>query len=224
MKKSILILIITLTGIAAHAQFPLHGFNIMPAEGFYTELGLNCYWHGTNGWSHLSNGPSAKLRFGEWNYSSDFVFETAPVNANGFDAPATFTEVLRIHQNGNVGIGTRHTGGHKLAVNGTIGARRIKVTQETWADFVFAPAYRLPSLQEVEQYVQEHRRLPGVPSADSIAKDGLDLGDMQAKQMQKIEELTLYVIDLSKKLDAQQQLINQQQGELRELRKSMTVK
>lgn len=222
MKKSLLLLIITLTCIQAQAQttFPYNGFNLMPVPGYYAELGLNTYWHGTNGWSYLSNGPCVKLRMGEWNYASDFIFETAPVNTNGFDAPITLTEVLRIKQNGNVGIGTSQTGDHKLAVEGSIAARRVKVLQQGWADFVFSSGYQLPSLHDVELHVKRYHHLPGIPPASVIAKDGLDLGEMQQKQLQKIEELTLYLIDLNKKVESQQEIIQQQQKELAGLRKS----
>ncbi|NLR67384.1 hypothetical protein HGH92_23980 [Chitinophaga varians] len=119
---------------------------------------------------------------------------------------------LAVSYTGNVGIGvTSPNNPYKLAVDGTIGARRIKVTQETWADFVFDSAYVLPSLKEVAQHTQTKGHLPGIPSASEIAKQGLDLGDMQQRQMQKIEGLTLYLIDQQKKMETQQTKINTQE-------------
>lgn len=119
---------------------------------------------------------------------------------------------LAISYTGNVGIGvTSPNNPYKLAVDGTIGARRVKVTQETWADFVFDSAYVLPSLKEVAQHTQTKGHLPGIPSASEIAKQGLDLGDMQQRQMQKIEELTLYLIEQQKKMETQQTKINTQE-------------
>lgn len=103
---------------------------------------------------------------------------------------------------GNVGIGTTTPGAYKLAVEGTIGARRVKVTQSAWADFVFHPDYQLPSLREVEEYIKANRHLPEIPSAAEVEKEGLDLGEMNKKLLQKVEELTLYIINLEKRLNA----------------------
>lgn len=121
------------------------------------------------------------------------------------DSPSATNSALCIKANSNnIGIGTTNPGPYKLAVEGTLGARKVKVTQVApWADFVFDAAYALPTLKEVEQHIKANKHLPGIPSAKEITKDGLDLGDMQQKQMQKIEELTLYIIELNKKLEEQ---------------------
>jgi hypothetical protein len=115
---------------------------------------------------------------------------------------------MRLTANGNLGIGTQ-VPPYKLTVNGTLAARKVKVTQDAWADFVFEDHYALPTLQSVEAHIKAKKHLPGIPSAGDIAEKGMDLGDMQQKQMQKIEELTLYVIELNKKLAAQQEVITQ---------------
>ena len=108
----------------------------------------------------------------------------------------------------NVGIGTTNTGSFRLAVEGKIGARKVVVTQANpWPDYVFHPTYRLRPLSEVEQYIQQHHRLPEVPSAADIEKDGLDVGDNQAMLLKKVEELTLYLIEEHKKNEAQQREI-----------------
>ena len=101
---------------------------------------------------------------------------------------------------GNVGIGTDNPT-FKLSVLGTI--RSTEVVVETgWADYVFDNAYQLPLLSDVEKFIQENKHLPGIPSAAEIEKNGLQLGDTQKKMMEKIEELTLYVIALKKEVDA----------------------
>ncbi|SFD51646.1 hypothetical protein SAMN05518672_102262 [Chitinophaga sp. CF118] len=111
---------------------------------------------------------------------------------------------------GSIGVGTTAPGPYKLAVEGTIGARKIKVTQVTpWADFVFEPDYQLPSLYEVEKYITANKHLPDVPSAAEVEKEGLDVGEMNKILLQKVEEQTLYLIDLKKELEKQQALIDQ---------------
>ncbi|RXK82907.1 hypothetical protein [Filimonas effusa] len=110
-------------------------------------------------------------------------------------------DAVAILPNGNVGIGSKEPGSYKLAVEGTIGARKIKVTQEAWADYVFDSSYQLPSLSHVETFIKENKHLPEIPSAAEVKKDGLDLGDNQVVLLKKIEELTLYIIQQNKKME-----------------------
>ncbi|KAA1244076.1 hypothetical protein [Aquimarina sp. RZ0] len=101
---------------------------------------------------------------------------------------------------GNVGIGTTNTGSHKLAVEGSIGSRQVVVQTGNWSDFVFEKEYQLPSLAEVENHIQEHGHLSEIPSEEEVIKNGIDLGEMDAKLLQKIEELTLYTIQQEKEI------------------------
>jgi hypothetical protein len=102
-----------------------------------------------------------------------------------------------IKGNGDVGIGTPNPQS-KLAVNGRITAKEVVVTLGGWSDFVFDENYQLPSLEEVERHIKEKKHLPDIPSEQEVLAGGVSLGDMQAKLLQKIEELTLYVIELKK--------------------------
>lgn len=112
------------------------------------------------------------------------------------------SEKMRLDAFGNLGIGTTNTGLYRLTVDGTAAARRIKVTQQpNWADFVFQADYQLPSLQEVENYINTNKHLSGIPSAKEVQKEGIDLGEMNKLLLQKIEELTLYLIKQDKQLN-----------------------
>jgi len=71
----------------------------------------------------------------------------------------------------------------------------------SWPDYVFAPDYRLRPLLELEQFIQQNKHLPEIPSAQEIEENGIDLGAMQSKLLLKIEELTLYILDLQKQID-----------------------
>jgi len=99
---------------------------------------------------------------------------------------------------GYFGIGT-DSPQSLLSVNGTITSKEVKVTMEGWSDFVFQPTYQLKPLEEVETYIKENQHLPDVPSEATVKEEGIALGEMDATLLQKIEELTLYVIDLNKK-------------------------
>jgi hypothetical protein len=127
-----------------------------------------------------------------------------PNNQGSFSNATMLESELTVNSNTNsVGIGIDNPGTYKLAVEGTIGARKVKVTQAPWADYVFDPSYNLPSLKEVEQYIKQHKHLPDVPTAKEVESNGIDLGDNQATLLKKIEELTLYIIDQNKKLNEQ---------------------
>jgi hypothetical protein len=110
---------------------------------------------------------------------------------------------------GNVGIGTSNPGNYRLAVEGTIGAREVKITTSTWSDFVFHPTYKLRTLEEVEQFIKANNHLPEIPTETEVKQNGVGLGEMNAKLLQKIEELTLYLIEQKKENEKQNEKQNQ---------------
>jgi hypothetical protein len=113
-----------------------------------------------------------------------------------------FEEKMRIESNGNVGIGTSDTKGYKLAIAGNAVAEKMVVKLKgNWPDFVFKPEYKLPPLSIIEQHIKEKGHLQDIPSEKEVAEKGIDLGSMDAKLLQKIEELTLYLIDQQKQID-----------------------
>lgn len=111
---------------------------------------------------------------------------------------------LYIKQGGDVGLGTSNPQARldvqgDARVNGTVTAREVRVTALGWPDYVFADDYPLAPLAEVEAAIARNGHLPGIPSAAEAESAGVDVGAMQTKLLEKVEELTLYVIDLEKK-------------------------
>ena len=126
---------------------------------------------------------------------SNIVFSTW----NGYN---TLSEKMRISSNGNVGIGTTDPGSYKLAVKGKVGCGELVVTDVSkWADFVFDSNYDLMSLSELDAFIKENKHLPEIPTTKEVSENGVSVGEMNAKLLQKIEELTLYVIELKKEND-----------------------
>lgn len=117
--------------------------------------------------------------------------------------------------NGTHGIGTEVTNGYKLAVKGKVIAEELKVQVYPWADFVFEDHYKLPTLTAVEKHIKAKGHLQDIPSAQDVEKNGINIGEMDAKLLQKIEELTLYVI-------AKQEKINNQKARLAKLEALLT--
>ncbi|PSQ82908.1 MAG: hypothetical protein BRD44_06430 [Bacteroidetes bacterium QS_7_67_15] len=133
---------------------------------------------------------------------------------------ANDAEIMRLDESGNVGIGTKDPRS-RLAVSGTVTAQEVVVTETGWSDFVFADGYDLPSLREVEAHIEREGRLPGVPSAEAVAAEGVRLGEMNATLLQKVEELTLYAIEQRKRVKAQRERAETMQAEKEALRREL---
>jgi hypothetical protein len=125
--------------------------------------------------------------------------------AGGLDFWTNNSSRLRINMDGKIIIGAvTAPNGYKLFVEEGILTERVRVAvkfSNEWADHVFAKNYDLKPLCEVENYISKNKHLPDVPSAEDVVKDGVDLGKMDAKLLQKIEELTLYVIQQQKEIE-----------------------
>ncbi|QEC79313.1 hypothetical protein [Mucilaginibacter ginsenosidivorax] len=112
---------------------------------------------------------------------------------------------------GNIGIGTV-TPHEALSVNGNIRSKQIKVEITNWPDYVFKEDYQLPSLTEVKTYLDRNQHLPEMPPAAEVAKDGLNLGEMNKLLLKKVEELTLYLIEKDQR-EKEQEAINQKNAQ-----------
>ncbi len=106
-----------------------------------------------------------------------------------------------VTRKGNVGIGLKNPK-DRLEVNGQIHARSVKIDVKDWADFVFKEGYDLPRLREIEAYIKKEGHLPNIPSTQDATKNGVQVGEMQKLLLQKVEELTLYLIQQDKEIKA----------------------
>jgi hypothetical protein len=117
---------------------------------------------------------------------------------------------INIDYTGHVGINTLNTSGYNFNVNGTAVFDQVTVkvfsanrpNSTPWADYVFDRNYQLPSIYSLSDYINANRHLPGIPTTAEVERDGLDLGATQAKLLEKIEQLTLYTIQLQKQVDS----------------------
>ncbi|TRX58738.1 fibronectin type III domain-containing protein [Fulvivirga sp. M361] len=166
--------------------------------------------------SPLEAGTSYEfvVRSGLWDTTLQEVVKSAPSNvamAATYPSPTSAwqTSGYDIHYSlsgGRVGVGFSDFSGLSndflLAVDGKMLVEDVAVQlSETWPDYVFDENYERPGLYELEAYLRKNRHLPHIPSADEVATQGVELGVINVKLLEKIEELTLYMIELKKEID-----------------------
>jgi len=164
--------------------------------------------------------PSRLSILGGGNKTSGFSINNGDVHTCIYNQPVTNAGVIQVWAQGNantignmpyslqlqpdggtVGIGLPATNSaYKLSVNGDIRAKRV-VIETNWPDYVFEKDYKLKTLQQVDEFIQANGHLPEMPTQQEVKANGGDLGELVKLQMQKIEELTLYVIALNKKIE-----------------------
>jgi hypothetical protein len=103
----------------------------------------------------------------------------------------------------------------QLDRNGLLYAREVKVNLDTWSDYVFDEKYPLMPLSELQQFIRENNHLPNIPSAEEMTQNGLNVAQSSIFFMEKIEELTLYVLQINEQLKVQKELLDQQQEAIR---------
>ena len=113
-------------------------------------------------------------------------------------------ETLRIHTDGNVGIGVAEPT-QKLEVDGTIKATSFVTSTASFPDYVFSSSYKKLSLNNLDQYIQANKHLPNMPAESEVVANGLDVADVVIKSVENIETIYLHLIEMNKKLDQLQQ-------------------
>jgi hypothetical protein len=133
-----------------------------------------------------------------------YTAHSGPLATPQTDAQWHSNDRFYVGYDGNVGIGTVAPQ-YKLAVNGTIGAKEVIVTTTGWSDYVFKPDYRLRPLKEIALYIKANHHLPEIPSEAEVQGKGISLGEIQAKLLAKVEELTLHMIQAEERNDRLEQ-------------------
>jgi len=187
----------------------------------------------TQGWHYLWFWQSNYSKYTIFDYAQSCIteywtFEAPPVDFTMVwssltgDRQYTDQTFATISVRESLGIGVDDPGAYKLAVNGNIHAKEVKVDVLGWPDYVFDPGYELPTLTAIQKYIQEKGHLIDMPSAREVETNGLELGEMDKLLLKKIEELTLYTIQQENKLLEMASLkleLEEQRKEIQELRK-----
>jgi len=160
--------------------------------------------------THASYGARA-IRMGITAGGIEFHVKSGSVTAGDvFSNPK-----MKITNSGYVGIGTTNPT-YELAVNGTIRCKEL-IVDTGWADFVFEENYKLLPLNEVEQFISQNKHLPGIPTEAQVRENGVSVGEISSKLLQKVEELTLYMIDIKKENDSLRTQIASMEAQLKEI-------
>jgi hypothetical protein len=153
---------------------------------------------------------------GNTSFAGNLTVSGNTVTMSGLSGNNSANRILAADANGNLyfrdvtSLALNETMNSDLAINGRVSAQQMLITQTgRWPDYVFSKQYKLPSLTEVENFINQNSHLPGVPSAAEVEKKGIDVGNNQAAQLKKIEELTLYIIQQDKELKSLKQEVEE---------------
>ncbi|MBD8346592.1 hypothetical protein [Dysgonomonas sp. HGC4] len=207
MKKALLVAIIVIVSLSVKSQTStITNWNTLKQSGFYESKGDNSinapqtsgYWFWGINLAHSSN---ALITDKPYHFGAQLVFE-----ANfGIYNPKLYIRSTNVDGEGIWAKVLTDKGDQEIA--GKLKAREIEVTISAGADHVFSNEYGLKSLTEVEAFVKENKHLPEIPSEKQMVENGLNINEFQIKLLQKIEELTLYVINQDKVIKEQSKLI-----------------
>ena len=196
---------ITQTGNVGIGTIPFVKFHVKYGDSGITPYGIAGFESNTDAFVNLmtpSNYQSGVLFGSPLSSTRGGIIYT---NNNGGNAESLALRTggnlnrIVIDKNGNVAIGD-FLPTNKLDVNGTMRAKEV-IVETGWADYVFEKNYKLRSIEEMEQFINENKHLPNIPKASEIEKNGLKVGETNKAMMEKIEELAMYVIQLKKEID-----------------------
>ncbi|WP_264536599.1 tail fiber protein [Flavobacterium sp. N1736] len=179
----------------------------LPGSYNFEEIKLGQYGNGRTGLemiTHTNTASSFGVRLFAGTDTGMDGLQIQTADPSNSAAGLTYTTRLAVILNGNVGIGTI-VPDEKLTVKGKIHTQEVRVDMAgpLVPDYVFANDYKLKSLQEVEDYIKENKHLPEIPSAQEIEKNGLMLAEMNMSLLKKMEEMTLYMIEMKKENEKQ---------------------
>ena len=169
------------------------------------------FYVGNDALNHSGGNSLVFLRYSHYQPNNPGVLDVA-----GWPTSAGYGWIMSLRANGKLFLGTNpdavcgDCGEFRMFVKDGIRTEKVKVdvaTANGWADYVFNKNYRLRTLEEVEKHIEEKGHLPNIPSTDEVMKNGINLGEMDAKLLEKIEELTLYSIEQNKQLKSQSEEI-----------------
>lgn len=180
-----------------YIEYEGHDFNIGSRKGAYShnvirlkpggselgELGMALELHRT-----INLDKSIRTTYFSSHYGDNNFINNGGGLGIGISSPKA-----KLHVNGDIKA-------TQADIAGPVNAREVNITISAGADFVFEPSYNLKPLAEVEAFVKENKHLPEIPSEKEMIEKGVNVNEMQIKLLQKIEELTLYVIDQDKQI------------------------
>jgi hypothetical protein len=232
----------TLRGVNGSAAAPAYSFADNYNTGMFRQS-ANTLAFSTGGQERLrinsignvgidTNNPTEKLQVeGFTRTSSGYKVSTETVidaNRNYTGKNGSFSGVLSVTGpgnsffSGNVGIGTSTPGSYKLAVAGNIRATEVQIEHiDQWYDCVFEDNYHLASLKNLEDFIKDNKHLPEIPSGKEVIEKGINVGEMNALLLKKIEELTLYLIGQHKEIEKQKSELIEQQKQIEELKNEL---
>ena len=202
MKFGVLILFLT-TSFNCFAQWQ-NGTHIYNTNSGFVGIGTSSPYYKLDvvgSWAFRQDGYFYNSTAYAYDSSYDQYLHFRATQGKGYVGMNSTNSLILQSNGGNVGIGTSNPG-FKLDVRGTIRAMEVKVDVNVPADYVFSESYPLRTLSEVESYIKENKHLPGIPSAHEIRESGWEIGEMSNKLLEKVEELTLYIIELKKENDS----------------------
>lgn len=211
-------------GILNHtnAYFTMNAFSSSYNDGSYAKIFYDGNNKTINFWNSDSGTDYTNLKIGNLfslgkigiglsnpNETVDIVGVLGLRGINPSNLPSTYWRIynnasstvdsgLQFRKNNDIKVNFQND---KFIFDGLIKSKEVKVQLNVWSDFVFAEDYKLPTLNEVENHIKEKGHLKDIPSANEVAKDGIFLGEMDSKLLQKIEELTLYTIQQQKEIE-----------------------